>query len=488
MPKVVALALLLAFATLFTLTGCNFQQFCGEDVASGIRTKVGTDEVLNSKDKVVGSETSNAKAGKFNNAALVNNTNSISREIVLTSEQETTAKIETAIASTKSAAGTTLELSSTVDTPAEKTGIIYSAANGVVTKVLVDLGDRVQAGQVVAQVNSPDISDAQAAYLEALAKVSQSRAQLETVKARLEISKTNERRVTQLNEEGVAAKKDMENARSARVAVQSEEAAATGAMNAAAAYLQAARVKLRALGLNEPSAPLVESGGGEIRSGTDARKVPHDVVTSELPIRSPVTGVVVKKDVFAGQSVGPSSVVSSSSPGKATSLMTIADLRKVWVMLEVPQREVPYVRLGSRIDFRSESVPDRIFNGRITRLAESFDPQSRTANVRAEIENPGELLKPGMLVIATLSRCQPTGGKVTVPPEAVQTLNGLAVVFTNPQPHHYRVQQVTCGAHSPDAVEITAGLRPGERHVISGAFYLKSECLRSSIAGGSSGE
>lgn len=462
----------LAFLTIASLNGCINEHPSSQSDAGGLHSATGGAQLLVKESVVKSSQTSTSGQP----------VSGVGRVLVISEEQANTANIRTSISGIGSLDGSSIELSSTIETAANSTGIVYSPANGVVTRVLVDVGDRVRVGQLLAYVNSPDISDAQALYLEALAKLSQSKAQLAAVRARLELSKANERRVTQLNEEGIAAKKDIENARSSRVAVQSEEAAAIGSMNAALAFLQAARVKIRALGLKEPDAPFSDI------EGSSASSQSPDVVTSELPIRAPVSGVVVRKDVFAGQSVGPSSTVNSSSQGRASALMTIANLNKVWVMLEVPQREVSHIHLGSVIDFHSESLPNRFFKGKITRLAESFDPQSRTAHVRAEIDNPGDLLKPGMLVIATLSRSGGSHQCLSIPSSAVQTIDENDVVFVEIRPHQYQVRAVTTGNRTGETVEITSGLRPAERIVTSGAFYLKSESLRSRISGGSSGE
>ncbi|MCA9804678.1 MAG: efflux RND transporter periplasmic adaptor subunit [Cyanobacteria bacterium HKST-UBA02] len=400
-------------------------------------------------------------------------------EVVLTPAQEETAGIETVPLSVQPVRGGVLELSSTVESPADATGIIYSPVNGVVIRVLVDVGDRVRKGQVVVYVNSPDISDAQASYLDAQAKLSQTRAQLETIRARIELGRANEVRMTRLRDEGIASTKDVETARSTKVAVQSEEAAAMGSMNAAMAHLQAASVKLKSLGLKEPvSTDVTEGSGGA-----------SNMVTASLPIRSPVSGVVVKKEVFPGQSVGPGSTAASSSgTGRPAALMTIADLSKVWVLLEVPQREVSAIKLGDSIDFRTESIPDRQFRGRITKLAESFDPHSRTAQVRAEIINPGGILKPGMLVIASIARQVARASQLGLPTSAIQTMGGRDIVFVRRSPHHYQVRDIRCGARSASSVEVKSGVEPGEEVVTRGAFFLKSESMRESIAGAANDE
>ncbi len=403
------------------------------------------------------------------------------QEFELTPKQLKTAGIKIVRVGSSPINGGILQLSSTVETAADNTAVVLSPVNGVVSRVLVDLGDRVRAGQVVAFVNSPDISDAQAAYLESIAKLSQSQAQLDSVKARLEISKAIEKRVSDLNLEGIAATKEVEMARSTRVAIESEEAAAVGAINAATAHLSASRVKLRSLGLNEPNSQSSE------RTASDAKVETKNNVTFELPIRSLVCGVVVRKDVCPGQSVGPGTA-SRGGSGGTSALLTIADLRKVWVMLEVPQQEVSDIKLGESINFKTESIPEKTFKGRITKLAESFDPQSRTAQVRAEIDNPGGLLKPGILVIASLARIHPNASRSTVPSSAVQTIDGRDVVFVSRSNEHFQARRVSCGSRSDSVVEIESGLNPGEAVVSSGAFYLKSELMRETISGGSTDE
>ncbi|HMP51851.1 MAG TPA: efflux RND transporter periplasmic adaptor subunit, partial [Candidatus Melainabacteria bacterium] len=363
-------------------------------------------------------------------------------EILLTGDQERVAGIRTVPARLALVENTSLELSSTVEAPADSTGIVYSPVNGIVARVLVDVGDSVKAGETVALVNSPDISDAQASYLQDLARLGQSRALLKTIQTRLEISRTNEQRVEALNNEGIAAKKDVENARAATVALRSEEAAAVGALNAARAHLEAAMVKLRALGLAEPKIDYSKVFDPACPETSDK------TVTSSLPIRSPVSGVVVKKGVFPGQIVGPGSSIGSNPDGRSSALMTIADLRKVWVLLEVPQSLSATVKLGKYINFRTESAPGRSFRGRVSKLAQSFNADTRTAQVRAEIDNADRILKPGMLIIASLEGEPLQSSKPAVPARALQTIDGKDVVFVKGSDHHYRLRPVACGDRS----------------------------------------
>lgn len=398
-------------------------------------------------------------------------------EVLLTGDQERVAGIKTAPARLALVESAPLELSSTVEAPADSTGIVYSPVNGIVARVLVDVGDSVNAGETVALVNSPDISDAQASYLQDLARLGQSRALLKTIQTRLEISRTNEQRVEALNKEGIAAKKDVENARTATVALRSEEAAAVGALNAARAHLEAARVKLRALGLAEPKIDYSKEFDPASTATSDK------IVTSSLPIRAPVSGVVVKKGVFPGQIVGPGSSTGLNPDGRSTALMTIADLRKVWVLLEVPQSLAATVKLGKNINFRTESAPGRNFRGRVSKLAQSFNADTRTAQVRAEIDNSDRVLKPGMLIIASLEGESIQSSKPAVPARALQTIDGKDVVFVKGSDHHYRLRPVACGDRSGSAVEIESGLRPEEEIVVDGAFFLKSEVMREAITG-----
>jgi cobalt-zinc-cadmium efflux system membrane fusion protein len=357
-----------------------------------------------------------------------------------------------------------MEFSSTVEAPADRSGVVTSLVHGVVTKVLADLGQSVKAGQTLAYISSPDISEAQSNYLNAVAKVQEARAELQQLKTRVELVAAELERAKLLNKEGIAALKEVQLAQSKQASIISELAAASAVQTAALSYQASAKAKLQSLGLS-PEA------------------LSDKTISYALPLKSPITGVIVQRAVSPGQSVGLSlSGISSTDPHN--NLFTIADLSKVWVMLEVPQSEVSALKLGTPVIFRTEVAPNQVFHGRVTRLGENFDATSRTVGVRTEIPNPALTLKPGMLILATVNLDNPGRKVLTVPSRALQEVKNLDVVFSKLAAHRYQMRSVKLGEQSQDFSEVISGVKPGEEVVTEGSFFLKSEVVKASTGTG----
>jgi cobalt-zinc-cadmium efflux system membrane fusion protein len=164
--------------------------------------------------------------------------------------------------------------------------------------------------------------------------------------------------------------------------------------------------------------------------------------------------------------------------------MTVADLAKVWVMLEVPQSEASRIQLGSAVAFHSEVAPGEKFVGTVTRLGESYDPQSRTVQVRTEIHNNRRLLKPGMLVLATAAGVSRGHAMPAVPLSALQTIDGKDYVFVALPDHRFEKRLVSCTDRSAQTAWVAKGVKSGESVVTNGSFFLKTEIVRSTIGGG----
>lgn len=352
-----------------------------------------------------------------------------------------------------------LEFSSTVESPADTTGAIYSLVNGVVTRILVNAGDTVKKGQIVAYVNSPDIAEGQATYLHALSKIKECQAAKNLIKTRIELSKRDENRLASLVKDGIAAQKEVEAAKGRVTGSQSEMVAADSALLAAEAQLRAARSRINSLGMDIPTQEV-------------------DNVTSELPIKSPISGIITQRFVNPGQTVGPASLASGA---KSSAIAAVADLSKVWVMLEVPQSQVSRIKQGATVNFRTEVAPGKTYTGTVTRLGQSFDAVSHTALVRTEIPNHNFVLKPGMLVIATVEGMSKSLTKPTIALSAVQNIDGQDYVFVSLGQHRYKKRLVHCGERTSSAVIIDSGLTPGEPIVVNGAFTLKTESVKASM-------
>jgi cobalt-zinc-cadmium efflux system membrane fusion protein len=354
-----------------------------------------------------------------------------------------------------------LEFSSVVEAPSDDIGIVSPLMNGVVSRVLVDVGDTVRTGQPLLYVTSPDVSEAQAAYLHALSKLQEVKAQAALIDTRLELAKKDVARLAALVQEGISANKDLEASQARMATTKAELVATQAASNAALAELNAARIKLRALGIAHPSDK-------------------PDGLTTDLPLTSPRNGVVIQRAVTAGQGIGPTTTMAAGHTG---ALLSIASLDKVWVMLEVPQSQASTLRVGAPVTFISEIAPEVAFKGKITRIGQHFDPTCHCLSVRTEIDNGQHLLKPGMLIIAKVASNASTTEHKTIATAAIQNIDGNDYVFVEAGHGRYRRVPVAVIKSNADEAQIS-GIAADARVVVNGAFQLKTESVKNALAQG----
>lgn len=192
-----------------------------------------------------------------------------------------------------------------------------------------------------------------------------------------------------------------------------------------------------------------------------------------LPIRSPVDGHVVGKNIVAGMSV---------SPGVA--LFEVADLSTVWVVAEVYESDVHRIRIGQVARFQAASYPGELFRGKVQFVYPTLDPSSRTLRLRLEFRNrPGPAglkLRPGMYGDVLLDL--PASSGLMVPAEAVVDTGQLQYVFVVTGEGHYEPRLVRGTARGDDLFEVLEGLREGEVVVTTAGFLIDSESrLRAAI-------
>lgn len=359
-----------------------------------------------------------------------------------------------------------LEFSSIVEAPLDDVGTVAPQLNGVVTRVLVDLGDRVKKGQVLLYVNSPDVAESQSNYYDALSKVTKAQAEIELVKIRLEIAFKDINRLNDLVSEGISSKRDLESSQARCAATKAELVALDAAAKAAEAQLAAARVRLAALGIAKPSP--TPSG-----------------FTSELPLLSPRDGIVVQRNVIAGQGVSPASAnltqtmaANNATGATSNALLSIANLDKVWVMLEVPQSQVAYLDTNSKVRFETEVAPGVTFWGTITKLGQHYDPVSHCVAVRTEIDNSRGLLKPGMMIIARVHVRAGADKGLIVPASALQEIEGNDYVFVKEGAGSFRPVPVKKRSGDNEVCMISGAVQAQQEVATNGAFFLKTELMK----------
>jgi RND family efflux transporter MFP subunit len=190
-----------------------------------------------------------------------------------------------------------------------------------------------------------------------------------------------------------------------------------------------------------------------------------------LTISSPRDGIVVEKMVVEGQMVDA-----------GMKLYRLADLSLVWVIAQIYEQDLAFVKVGQEAVVRLSYLPDREFRGRVTYIYPTLDEKTRTAKVRMEFHNPGFFLKPGMFATVEL-RSELQASALLVPDIAVLRSGEKNTVFVALAGGRFEARAVTLGPRGENNFyEVLGGLQAGERVVTSGQFMLDSESqLREAI-------
>jgi membrane fusion protein, heavy metal efflux system len=285
---------------------------------------------------------------------------------------------------------------------------VISLASGRVVEIRARLGDTVTKGQLLLRVQSDDIAEAFSDYRQAVADETLARTQLDRSKL--------------LYEHGAIALNDLQ------VAEDTEAKARV--------TVETALDHLRVLGadVNNPSE-----------------------VSAIVDVRAPVSGVITDQEV----------TLAAGTQGLASpNAFTISDLSHVWILCDVYENDLPFVRLGEYADIHLNAYPDMKLRGRIGNIGPILDPNLRTAKVRLEVANPG-LLRLGMFVTATFHGPRKQA-YATVPATAVLHLHDRDWVYQPAGGNNFQRLEVTGGKMLPgDKQEILAGLPPGQRVVVN---------------------
>lgn len=162
-------------------------------------------------------------------------------------------------------------------------------------------------------------------------------------------------------------------------------------------------------------------------------------------------------------------------------LFTVANLTNVWVVANVPEKDIPFLQ---RSAYRDRSVeillsayPHEVFRGKITYVGDMLDPATRTMQIRVEVPNPEGRLKPEMFASVRVFS-DPEPNALTIPSTAVLQHKGETVVFVQLDPQQFERRAVKLDSESGDLFKVRDGLREGDPVVVSGAFVLKSELAK----------
>jgi cobalt-zinc-cadmium efflux system membrane fusion protein len=151
--------------------------------------------------------------------------------------------------------------------------------------------------------------------------------------------------------------------------------------------------------------------------------------------------------------------------------MTIADLSTLWVTSQVSESYIRFVQVGERVEITLVAYPGESFEGRVSRIADTVDPQTRTVKVQAELENRGGRFRPEMF--GSIHHVESTATIAVIPAAAVVQEGDRAVVFVEQAPGHFEERRVSVGKSAGDLVRVLSGVTPGESIVVDGVMLLK---------------
>ena len=192
-------------------------------------------------------------------------------------------------------------------------------------------------------------------------------------------------------------------------------------------------------------------------------------VTKTLPIHSPITGTVIQKEVLQGTHVEP-----------GEELYTIADLSRLWVLADIYEYELPFVKVGQQASVSLSYDPGTVLTGRVGFIYPTLDPKTRTAKVRFELDNAGEKLKPDMYANVELK--VDLGTRLSIPQEAIIESGQKQVIFLHHGGGKLEPRLIKTGVKTGEWSEVLEGLKEGDHVVTSANFLIDSESrLKSAI-------
>jgi RND family efflux transporter MFP subunit len=307
---------------------------------------------------------------------------------------------------------------------------LNALVGGIVRDVMVELGVEIRRGAPLAVIFSPELADAQTKYL--------------SMRAMLEADHQKLERTQKLVEIGSASRQELEELTAVHIGHETEVAAA--------------RQRLLLLGLSTDRVAKLDTAAQ---------------VVSEVSVTSPADGLVITRSVNPGQ------VITAGQE-----LFVVTDLSTVWAIGDLYERDFSRVRVGSPAAITIPSTRDRILKGRVAYIDPRVDPATRTAKVRVEVSNRSGDLRLGMFV--TMSVEAGTTERVTVVPRtAVQTIGDRSVVYVPAEGEEgkFLERAVKLGAPTGDLVPVLDGLKPGEKVVTDGSFFLRAEAARTRSGG-----
>ncbi len=315
---------------------------------------------------------------------------------------------------------TVLHTTGTVDWDNDHTTQAITQVSGPITRILVDTGTRVNKGDVLLYVSSPDVSTAISAYRKA--------------KNRVDLEQRNLDRSKDLLEHKAISQRDLESAQAD--------------FNDAATDVQASLQALRIFGVTQKDLAEAEQQNVAIQP--------------ELAMRAPIAGTVVQKMVLPGQFIQAGS----------TAAFVISDVSTLWVQGHLYEKDLPLIHKGDVVEMRNASFPTA-FHGTVSYIGDMIDPATRTTPVRIVTPNREGLLKKDLFVDVTINDKTSRQALVVPTTSVLYDEQNFSFVYVQVSHGQFAQRQITIGAQEQDRVEVVEGLKEGDQVVAQGSLFLQ---------------
>lgn len=194
-----------------------------------------------------------------------------------------------------------------------------------------------------------------------------------------------------------------------------------------------------------------------------------ELLGKPLELKAPIDGIIIDRKASIGELVG-----------KDKEIFTISDPTDLWVIAEIKERDIGSVNVGQDASFSVLTYPGETFHGKVVRVGNQVEAQSRTVEARIEVNNADRRLKPGMFADVEITTTVMNDALV-IPDSALQTDEDRQIVFVALDGSKFEKRQVKLGIEQRNRVQVTEGVKAGERVVTDGSFVLKSEMLKGEL-------
>ena len=320
-----------------------------------------------------------------------------------------------------------IEATAAIELDGDRVAKISGRTSGRLVKIAASQGDAVKTGQALAWFDSPELGQAWAEYAKSKGRAALARKSLE--------------REETLFSKKISPEKDVIRARQELAEAEAD--------------LAFASERFHLLGVDIEQFEKKQAGDQ------------HPLIA----VTSPISGSVIERTATQGEVVNPEKT-----------LFTVADLSKLWVIIDIYEKDLGWVKKGTAVNVSTTAYAEKGFRGYISYLGEVMDEKTRTVKARVEVENANRLLKPGMFATVTIDAKGAQADKAILLPEEAVFLDGSRnYVFIQTAPDSFEMREIAAGRTLGKRLEVISGLKPGEPVAVKGAFILKSELKKGEL-------